>query len=218
MEWNIIDLPIVQLYGNLSLGYTPVFLELVDVFRKNGYKRILDLGSGYGKHSIFLSQQGFDVTSVDIDDKAIAWMENYIAENKINNINVIKADINDLPLGNDTFDAVICSSVIHHQGEQGIIKTILEIHRVLKPCGCCLADFISTEDESFGLGKKIERNTYVGSRAGEEDVPHYYTDPYELRSIFTGFVTIKIMQNEYHFRMNRGNTSQSRMLDVIAYK
>ena len=218
MNWNKIHLPIKQIYGKLDLGFMPIFNETIKVFKDCNYKRILDLGCGYGKHSIYLSQNDFNITSIDINKQAIEWLEKYIDANHVSNINVIKADINDLPFENNYFDGIICSSVIHHQGLKEIKNSISEMYRVLQANGYILVDFMSIEDDSFGLGKEIEKNTFVGSRQGEENIPHYYTDSDELKELFKGFREIGIFKNEYRFNIDSINTIKSRMLDVVGYK
>lgn len=218
MNWNEINLPVKQMYGKLDLGFTPIFNETVKVFRDLGYKKILDLGCGYGKHSIYLSQNDFNVTSIDINKQAIEWLEKYIDTNHMSNIEVIKANINDLPFENDYFDGIICSSVIHHQGLKEIRNSISEMYRVLKQNGYIAVDFMSIEDDSFGLGKEIEKNTFVGSREGEEDIPHHYTNINELKELFKRFREIEILKNEYHFSIDSKNTIKSKMLDVVGYK
>lgn len=218
MNWDKIHLPVKQIYGKLDLGFMPIFNETVKVFKDFNYEKILDLGCGYGKHSIYLSQNNFNVTSIDINKHAIEWLKGYLDTNSISNINVIKASIMNLPFEKDYFDGIICSSVIHHQGIQGIKNSIEEMYRVLKKNGHILANFISTEDDSFGIGEEIEKNTFVGSREGEEDIPHYYTDINELKELFKKFKEVKILKNEYHFSIDSKNIIKSRMLDVIAYK
>lgn len=218
MSWNKIDLLVKYIYGKLDLEFTPIFNETAKIFKDRGYKKILDIGCGYGKHSIYLSQNDFNLTSIDINKQAIEWLKKYIDINHINNINVIKVNINNLPFENDYFDGVICSSVIHHQRLKEIRNSISEIYRVLKQNGCILVNFISIEDDSFGLGKEMEKNTFVGSREGEEDIPHYYTDINELKGLFKRFREIEILKNEYHFSIDSKNTIKSRMLDVVGYK
>lgn len=92
------------------------------------------------------------------------------------------------------------------------------MYRVLKKNGYISINFMSIEDDSFGLGKEIEQNTFVGSREGEENIPHYYTDIDELKELLKRFRKIEVFKNEYHFSIDSTNTITSRMLDVVGYK
>lgn len=218
MNWSTVDLPVEEIYGKLNIGFTPIFKESIKNFKKVEYKRILDIGCGYGKHSIYLSENSFIVTSIDINKQSIEWLKGYIDRKNISNINLIQSDINDLPFEENYFDAIICSSVIHHQNLKQIKNSIGEIYRVLKQNGCILVDFMSLEDDSFGLGEEIEKNTFIGSREGEEDIPHHYSDSNKLKELFKDFKDIEIFKNEYHIVIDSKNKIKSRMLDVLAYK
>lgn len=46
---------------------------LVDMLRKNGCKRILDVACGTGIDSIMLLEEGFEVVSVDASDKMLKY-------------------------------------------------------------------------------------------------------------------------------------------------
>lgn len=218
MDWDIVKLPVVNIYDKLDISFTPFFKENIQLFKRMGYKRILDLGCGYGKHSIYLAENNFEVVSMDINKQALEWLKRYIKRKSINNITLIQADVNSIPFIDSYFDTVICSSVIHHQNLEQVKNSISEIYRVLNQKGCLLIDFMSIEDDSFGIGEEIERNTFIGSRKGEENIPHHYSDISELDKLLRMFSEIKIFKNEYHITIDLDNIIKSRMLDVLAYK
>lgn len=216
--WHPVQLQVQNIYDKLNISFTPFFLDSVQRFKKKGYKRVLDVGCGYGKHSIYLAEHNFNVNSIDISSEAVEWLKDYTASKSMNNITVLKADINKLPFENDYFDVVICSSVLHHQCLKQIQNSISEIQRVLKQKGCLLFDFMSIEDDSFGVGEEIEENTFVGSREGEEDIPHHYITVEELHRLFENFTEIIIQKNEYHIFIDPENRIVSRVFDALAYQ
>ena len=218
MDWNIVQLPVENIYDKLDISFTPFFKENIQLFKEIGYERILDIGCGYGKHSIYLAENNFNVTSIDINAQAIEWLKRYIDRKSISNITLIQADMNSLPFQDNYFDAVICTSVLHHQDFKQIENSISEIYRVLRRRGYFLFDFLSVEDDSFGIGEEIEKNTFVGSREGEENIPHHYTDVIELNELFYNFREIKIQKNEYHIIIDSERKIKSRVFDVLTYK
>lgn len=76
----------------------------------------------------------------------------------------------------------------------------------------------SKEDLSYGLGKAIEENTFVGSREGEEGIPHHYTDIEELKELLEMFYKVNISKNEYVIDMPNGKEYRSKVFDIIAFK
>lgn len=201
-----------NIYDKLNISFTPFFLDAVQLFKKKGYRKVLDIGCGYGKHSLYLAENGFDVTSIDPNVKVLEWLKEYIEKKSINNISVMRGDINRLSLEDSSFDAVICTSVLHHQCLKQIQNSISEIQRVLRQGGSFLFDILSIEDHSFGHGQEIEPNTFVGSREGEEDIPHHYTDIEELERLLEGFSKVNIQQNEYNIIINSKNEIVSKYL------
>lgn len=58
-----------------------------------GGNRALDIPCGYGRYTIWLACHGFNVTSVDIDDKALEYVSDTIAQKGLTGICVEKKDI-----------------------------------------------------------------------------------------------------------------------------
>ena len=91
-------------------------------FRDGRYSdKVLDCGCGTG----FVSQlyPNFDVTGVDISDGMLAQ----------NPYHWIKAPAEALPFESNTFDFVVCRSLLHHLGNP--LLGLSEMYRVLKPGG-----------------------------------------------------------------------------------
>lgn len=91
--------------------------------------KVLDVGSGTGYGSEFVSRKNHLVVGIDKDISAIKIAKMYRGQN----VSFIQGDARKLPFRNDTFDAVICFEVIEHLDEP--LKLLEEIRRVLKPGG-----------------------------------------------------------------------------------
>lgn len=107
----------------------PQLIELIKSGRVEPCKT-LDICCGAGTNTVYLAQQGFEVTGIDISEKAID-----IANKKAENANVnIRFDIGssvDLPYANAEFGLVHDLGCFHHIHPHDRKKFVEGIHRVL---------------------------------------------------------------------------------------
>src|SRR3989338_11431913 len=82
----------------------------VKLFKKRKFKRVLDLGFGTGRHTVFLAKGKFDVYGIDISNHG-----KKITERRLKNLhlhaNLKIADMARLPYKKDFFDAIISTHV-----------------------------------------------------------------------------------------------------------
>lgn len=116
--------------------------NLIERFRPNS-KSILDLGSGTGRHDIIFSENGFDVTGIELADKMIEKArENVNKVNKDLKLKFIQSDIKNLHL-NKNFDIVV--SLFHVMSYQtsnsDLKKTLATVKSHLNEDGLFIFDF-----------------------------------------------------------------------------
>lgn len=103
---------------------------------KSGY-RILDIGCGSGRHTCAAARlKHVTATGLDINYEEVSEAKNRLEyQEKIGLTagywNILVADINRLPFGDNFFDLVICSEVLEHISDQK--GAVHEVVRVLKP-------------------------------------------------------------------------------------
>lgn len=93
-------------------------------------KRILDAGCGCGRLTKVLGEIGADVVGVDISEAADVAYKNCLA---VSNVNILQADIFNLPFPENYFDFVWSNGVIHHTLDANLAHE--KLWRVLKPRG-----------------------------------------------------------------------------------
>jgi len=88
----------------------PVIKKLLET--KNLHGKILDIGCGTGRNTIFLAKNGLDITGIDISEKAIA-----IAKKSVNNSNLnvkfLKKDILESSEFVQKYDIIIDCGLYH---------------------------------------------------------------------------------------------------------
>jgi ubiquinone/menaquinone biosynthesis C-methylase UbiE len=125
------------------LGYMdfPAFVsDVFEVAQAGSGRRILDLGCGKGFLAIALAHRGSQVTAIDISPKSVELARlRAEAAGVADKIDFQVMDCENLDFGDDTFDAVVGSFVLHHLNLE---KVSAGIKRVLRPQGG--AAFIET--------------------------------------------------------------------------
>lgn len=113
---------------------------------------ILDVGSGRGQRIKKLAQLGFRITCVDSSLQAAYYIQK-VAQHPSINLNIICADMRELPFRDSTFGAAISYNVLNFfVDESEREKAIKEVQRVVTPGGVVLFFVISVEDEGAQKG------------------------------------------------------------------
>ena len=116
--------------------------------------RVLDAGCGGGRNLVYFFRSGFDVSGVDQSSDAIAQIRMLAAELAphlpADNFGV--AAIEQMAFGDESFDVVISSAVLHFaRDETQWLAMVREMWRVLKPGGIFFARLAST----IGMEDKV---------------------------------------------------------------
>ena len=100
-------------------------------FLKKSNKKVLDLGSGSGRHLVNIKNGKMYL--VDFSEKMLKLAKEKAKKAKIK-ADFIKSNLTQIPFKDNFFDFAICISALHCvRGEKNREKTIKELYRVLKP-------------------------------------------------------------------------------------
>lgn len=137
-------------------------------FAKFTYKKILnkkvkllDIGCGNGRDSYFFNKKGFQVTGIDISQKAI--QKNSI--NKINNLSFEKFDIGKDKIKNK-FDIIYCRFFVHTVDEL-LENKLIELIKSSKNKGTkVFFEFRNYKDKIFGKFNAEDHNKVIEFEKG----------------------------------------------------
>jgi len=198
-DWN----DIFSERGKVFLEPHPDMPRLINVFRENGVKRIIDLGCGTGRHLIFFLKNGFELYGVDAAPKGLEiakkWLEE---ENKCADLLLHRIE-NKLPYEDDFFDAVVSIQVIHHNFLDKIKITIKEIERILRKGGIIFLTFPTLK--LFKYQKEwdlieVEPRTFIPQKGQEKDLPHHFFTKDEIRKLFKNFEILEMYIDKTNHR------------------
>lgn len=83
---------------------------------------VLDIGAGLGRHSIPLSRFAGKVFAVDNSVSRMRFLKRFVEHKKIDNIEVVVADIFNLPFKKNSFDVIALNGVVEWLGKTNLFK------------------------------------------------------------------------------------------------
>ena len=130
-------------------------------FKNYGVKRILELGCGQGRDTIFFASNGLDVHAIDASKVAIKNMYQKIRQKNISlDLRYFEAR-QILPFNSGYFDAVYSHMFYNMRFTDEELRYLFkESSRVLKKIGLLYFSVRSDKDVLYNKGKKIDSNIY----------------------------------------------------------
>lgn len=152
--------------GYFHLRYLE-FLSVYESLPRKKFDRVLELGSGIGYHSAFLSKISKEVIATDLASErghshtpGLDLTKEFLKELKIDNVTLKDADAEDLPFADNSFDLVFSTYVFQYIPDKE--KAIREINRVLKPGGLHVAILPTSMDRFWTF---FSFYTYIAKRS-----------------------------------------------------
>ena len=115
-------------------------INYINKYIKKGDK-ILDIGAGTGKYSIYFYNEGYDVTAVELVKHNLR-----VLEKKEPNIKAYQGNALDIKLPDNSFDIVLLFGPMYHLiSFEDKLKAIKEAKRILKPNGLLFISYCTNE-------------------------------------------------------------------------
>jgi len=142
------------LYKNRSSDEAELFInQLLNVLDLKPGSKIIDVGCGRGRHSIYLAQKGFDVCGIDLSSKSIADAQKSAHQQLEFHIH----DMRNL-FQTNTFDCAVnlFTSFGYFEKESENMAAIQNMAKSLKNNGVFVMDYLNTEKTIRNLQAEAE--------------------------------------------------------------
>ncbi len=138
-EWERLEHPT---QGALEFAINKAWIKK---FLPGSGSRILDIGGGPGRYSIWLAAQGYCVTLGDLSPDLLAIAREKTDEQEVELEQLVEANAVDLSIFTDnSFDAVLCLGPMYRLLEESDRQAVAgELIRVLKPGGHAFVAFLN---------------------------------------------------------------------------
>ncbi|MBP1993290.1 class I SAM-dependent methyltransferase [Paenibacillus eucommiae] len=155
--------------------------KMTDWLHLGAGAEVLDLCCGMGRHSLALSELGYQVTGVDLSDVLLAEAKRMDTTGQVE---WLRGDMREVPLVK-SFEAVLnlFTSFGYFEDDTENGRVLHEVHRLLKPEGKFIIDFLNPDYVKANLVSESERSV-DGSNIQE------------VRHIEDGFVRKRITISE----------------------
>lgn len=140
--------------------------KALKLFTLKGALSVLDLGCGTGRDSLFFMENGLHVTAVDVSQAALDKIRRP-------NIRKICADLSDLALEPDSFNAVYAHLSLHYFDDAATRRIIAGVYQALKPGGVFCLRCKSVKDPLYGRGARVGPDMFE-----EEHLRHFFSPEY----------------------------------------
>lgn len=138
--------------------------------------KTVDLGCGAGNYAVWLAQQGFDVTGMDISEHAIEIARQLAAKIGVSCRFVVADLLNEISEYHGNFHFAFDWELLHHISPEDRPNYLRNVHGILKPGGKYFSVCFSESDPDFG-GEGKYRKTPLGTIL-------YFSSEEELRKLF----------------------------------
>ena len=161
----------------------PTVVDLVPALTARGACRVLDVGTGIGRHALAFARAGFEVVAVDASETGLAQLR-LAADAEGLAIDTRLAAFTELPIDDGSVDHVLAWNVLYHGDGDIVRKAFAECERVLRADGTAQLTMLSKRNRSFGVGREIRPDTFVDDAGtGDKDHPHFYVDAATLTAM-----------------------------------
>jgi ubiquinone/menaquinone biosynthesis C-methylase UbiE len=183
--------------------------KALEEIQKNKFKKILEIGFGDGRDTLFFSGTDIDITATDYSDAAVKKLQEEISHKKIKNVTCIIADTaKDLSnFKQEEFELIYAHLTLHYFDDKTTRKIFSEICRLLKHSGMLFARVKSTDDPLYGKGNQIEKDMFECGHTR-----HFFSEDY-MKEMLKEFEIVSIRKEKRDY-----NTKTSSFISVVARK
>ena len=162
--------------------------------------RIWSVADGEGRNSVWLAQQGYEVTATDIATAGLDKARKLAADRHVA-VQFMEADAVAGPPDIEAFDAVV-AVFVQFVGPEDRPALFDSLQRAIRPGGLLLLHGYTPAQLGYGTG-------------GPSAVENLYTEPM-LRDAFCALELLHLESYERHLDEGEGHRGTSALLDLVA--
>jgi len=165
--------------------------ELID---KYSLQRILELGCGQGRDSIFFAENGYDITATDISENAIKFVKKIRNETDLQNLKLFVHDVKKtFDFINGTFDLVYSNLALQFFELSQLNNIFSNISNLMSDKSLFLFSTKKPGDKYYNFGNKISDNAFE-----YKGITRFFFEKCQLEEILRNHFTIISLEDDNH--------------------
>ena len=173
----------------------PEVIEMADRLESENRRRVLDVGCGLGRHTVYLAARGFQVTAIDHAPAALSACRENLQQAGLE-ATVLPMEMTELSFPDGSFDGVISTQVIHHARKAVIAEIIARLTQQLSTHGYFVWAMPTPDHFDCGKGEEIEPGTWVNPDHREGPVPHHFCTREEVYDLLHAYEIISLRKED----------------------
>jgi tellurite methyltransferase len=189
-------------YFTEKYGMTPTHSEVLNAMNYITPGKVLDLGCGNGRNSLYLANKDFDVTAWDKNPNSLSNLQRIRDAEGLHNLHIDSVDLNSLTFDGE-YDFILSTVVMMFLEAKTIPGLIANMQRCTKPGG----------------------HNLIVAAMDSADYPCNVGFPFafkegELRNYYAGWELLKYNEEvgELHRTDEQGNRIKLRFATLLAHK
>jgi SAM-dependent methyltransferase len=131
-----------------------------ELFSTSSLKNILIPGFGYGRNAQLFTNNGMNVTGIEISETAIR-----IAEQNYNGkVEIIHGSVTEMPFNDIIYDGIFCHGLLYLLNAAQRTDMLNACYNQLKPGGYMYFSVLSKTSSNYGLGREIAPDTFENAQ------------------------------------------------------
>jgi tellurite methyltransferase len=131
----------------------------------------LDIGSGDGRHSIFLASKGFKVKAIDTSEVALEKMRR-IAEKRGVKVEMEEADIANWKFEQD-YDVIVAYHILQHLSTSDALRILKEMKNHTSPNGLNAISLFTKNGDRYLMDREVDPDAFYPN---EQWLKEFYGD------------------------------------------
>lgn len=169
-----------RMWGEEPSGFA---LEACDLFRQNGFKKILIPGFGYGRNAKPFREAGLEVTGIEISETAIGFAKEWLGDG----IKVYHGPVGDMPFDAEVYDGIFCHALLHLLDAAGRADFLAKCYAQLRPGGIMVFTAVTKNAGTYGKGERSGPDRY----RTKDGVDLFFYDERSIQDEFGRFGTTR---------------------------